>query len=504
MTNAVPAMTIARSIICAAARSPGKLAICSSSRDLTYGELASRIAQVAALAAEEAMLIGGDRVLLIAPNCPEYIEVVAGLSASGAAVVTANPILSLPEIMRILEDCQPKAIWIDPGLAETMEALADLGLPVFTTRGLDYEVRIARYHGAALAELAQGEDCFCICYTSGTTGKPKGVMISHRSRVLTIHSMAAEYGCFGPDDHFLALTPLCHGAGFAFAVAPLLFGGTTSLAHDLRAPAILARLAGGDITGMFIVPTHAKRFLELGQSAPTMVAGHRLKALISNAAAMPQANKRHLVDLFGEGLYHETYGSTEGGIVTNIRPYDQLRKNSSVGTPFPNMEIQLRDDGGNLVVGAGIGELFCRSPYVFSGYLGKSAETEAALNDGWLTVGDIACRDEEGFYYIVDRKSDLIISGGLNVYPKEIEQAAEAVPGLVEGAAVGLSDPEWGEAIHYFYVASGPGDIVPLLNDAFAANLARYKRPKVLVCVDELPRSPAGKLMRNQLSRKVT
>ncbi|WP_373488007.1 class I adenylate-forming enzyme family protein [Blastomonas sp.] len=500
MTDAVPALTIARSIVCAAARAPRKRAICAPSRDLTYGELASRIAQVAALAAEEAMLTRGDLALLIAPNCPEYIELVAGLSASGTAVVTANPMLSPPEILRIVEDCQPRAIWIDPDLAETRDALAATGLPVFATRGMDYEARIARYDGAALAERAQGEDCFGICYTSGTTGKPKGVMISHRSRVLTIHAMAAEYGCFGPDDHFLALTPLCHGAGFAFAVAPLLFGGTTTLAHDLKAPAILARLAEGDVTGLFIVPTHAKWFLELGDTASAMVAGHRLKALISNAAAMPQAHKRHLVDLFGEGLYHETYGSTEGGIVTNIRPQDQLRKHSSVGTPFANMEIQLRDDEGNLVEGAGIGELFCRSPYVFNGYLGKPEETKAALSDGWLTVGDVARRDEEGFYHIVDRKSDLIISGGLNVYPKEIEQAAEAVPGLVEGAAAGVSDAEWGEAIHYYYVASGPDDIAPLLNDAFAANLARYKRPKVLVRIDELPRSPAGKLLRNQLS----
>ncbi len=504
MTNAVPALTIARSILCAATRAPDKRAICSSSRDLTYGELAARIAQVAAFAAEDAMITRSDRALLIAPNCPEYIELVAGLSANGAAVVTANPMLSPPEILRIIEDCEPKAIWIDPRLDEIREALADTGLPVFATRGLDYEASIVRYHGAALAELAKGEDCFGICYTSGTTGKPKGVMISHRSRVLTIHAMAAEYGCFGPDDHFLALTPLCHGAGFAFAVAPLLFGGTTTLAHELKAPDILARLAKGDITGTFIVPTHAMRFLELGDTACSMVAGHRLKALISNAAAMPQPNKRHLVELFGEGLYHETYGSTEGGIVTNIRPRDQLRKNCSVGTPFPNMEIQLRDDEGNLVTGAGTGELFCRSPYVFSGYLGKPEETKAALHDGWLTVGDIAHRDEEGFYHIIDRKSDLIISGGLNVYPREIEQAAQAVPGLVEGAAVGVSDPEWGEAIHYFYVTSGPDNIEPLLNDAFATNLARYKRPKVLVCIGELPRNAAGKLMRNQLLSKAT
>lgn len=502
MHAAVPALTIARGILCAAQRAPQKLAISAAGQHVTYRQLASRIAQVAAWSSAQANLGRGDRAMLIAQNCPEYIELVAGLSANGVAVVTANPVLSAPEIHRIIEDCQPKGIWIDPALTDTLGLVADLGLPVFSARGSDYEVSLARYPGTGIAELAQSDDCFAICYTSGTTGTPKGVMLSHRSRVLTIHAMAAEYGCFGPDDHFLALTPFCHGAGFAFAVAPLLFGGTVSLGQGLKADGLLARLAEGDITGTFIVPTHARRFAELGRAAHELIAGHRLKALISNAAAMPQPNKRHLVDLFGDGLYHETYGSTEGGIVTNIRPDDQLRKNGSVGTPFANMEIQLRDNDGKLVHGAGTGELFCRSPYVFNGYLGKPAETGTALCDGWLTVGDIARRDEEGYYYIIDRKSDLIISGGLNVYPREVEQAVEAVPGLVEGAAVGVTDPEWGEAIYFFYVPGTGRDIANDLRDAFAANLAGYKRPKVLVEVGELPRNASGKLMRRDLKAK--
>lgn len=489
--------TIASHIRNAAAGRESEVAVRSTDCTLSYGALVDRMDRVTAWSSREIGVSG--RVLLIAGNCPEYFELVAGLSQVGLSVVTLNPQLSKDEICAIIDDSEPAAALIEPRLASAWEAARVSDLATFPAKGPDYEGMI----GAVATQQSQpgpkGEDCFAICYTSGTTGKPKGVMLSHRSRVLTIYAMAEAYGCYGSDDNFLALAPFCHGAGFAFAAAPLFVGGTVTLGHQLRGVEILERMGQGDITGVFIVPTHAKRFCTDMEESRRALSGHKLTSLISNAAAMPQALKVALINLFGEGLYHETYGSTEAGIVTNIRPPDQLRKTQSVGLPFPGNIIELRDYEGNVLEGEATGELFSHSPYSFIGYLNREEETRATMYDGWITVGDIAMRDDEGFYHIVDRKSDMIVSGGMNVYPREIEAVAEKDARLIEAAAVGVPDKEWGEAIFLFYVAAGNRDISGDLAELFSTHLAGYKRPKKLIRIEELPRNPGGKILRRSL-----
>jgi long-chain acyl-CoA synthetase len=329
-------------------------------------------------------------------------------------------------------------------------------------------------------------------------------MLSHRSRAVTFFGMAAEYGCYAPEDRFLAVAPLCHGAGFAFAAAALFFGGRCDLLAGFEPERLLERLSADAISGVFLVPTHFHAIFGLGEAALSRHRAPALKAIISNASALPQSTKEKVVALWGEGLLHETYGSTEAGIVTNLRPSDQLRKQQSVGQPFVGTEVRLLDDDGNPVAPGEVGELFSRSPTLFSGYLGKPEETAAAVREGWFSAGDLARADEEGYYSIVDRKKDMIISGGLNIYPREVEEVLVAHPAVREVAVVGVPDPRWGESVVALVTpADGRPLIAGELEGFCRERLAGYKLPRRWEAVDRLPRNAVGKILKTELRARL-
>jgi long-chain acyl-CoA synthetase len=229
---------------------------------------------------------------------------------------------------------------------------------------------------------------------------------------------------------------------------------------------------------------------------------HSLRAVISNAAPLPQAMKEKIVEFFGDGLLHETYGSTEASIVSNLRPPDQLRKQQCVGQPFPYTLVELRDDDGNEVGADEVGELFSRSPYLFDGYWQRPEETEAAYHDGWVTVGDMARRDDEGHLYIVDRKKDMVISGGVNIYPREIEEILFAHPQIADVAVIGVPDDKWGERLKAFVVKGKDAD---LDQDAVIAycegRISSMKTPKEVAFIDLLPRNAGGKVLKTDLRK---
>lgn len=496
-------MTIARGIRCAAVRNPHQLALAMDDTSLTYGQLVRRINKVAALG-QSYGLSDGDRVALVAPNCLDYVELVAGFSELGVIVATLSPRLSRTELHDILDDCIPALIIAHPSCKALVDPDWERDTRILWL-GEIYEAALARASDAAFISTVNEEAPFALAYTSGTTGRPKGVLLSHRSRALTFAAMAAEYRCFGAEDNFLALSPMCHGAGFVFACAALHFGGTTTLFSSQDPEAILHRIGQQDVSGIFIVPTHFARLFDLPSATLDRHRHHGLRTIISNAAALPQTMKEAAIHHFGHGLLNETYGSTEGGIVTNIAPQYLLEKPGSVGLPFPHMEIELRLNDGT-VASAGIpGELFCRGPTLFNGYWNHPAATAETMIDGWVTVGDMAVRDEDGFISIIDRKKDMVITGGINVYPKEIELIIGQVPGVKESAVVGEPSKEWGESLHAFVVRSNGLDVTA---DAVIAackkGLAGYKVPKTVSFVAELPRNAGGKILKAELRDRIT
>lgn len=495
-------LAISRGIRTAAQRFPTNIAIQSDQGSLSYAALVTRMNQIGGAVCGHYGLQAGDVVALIAPNRLEYLEGVAGLSDHGLVVATLNPRLTPAELTAILDDCRPKLVIADPSLEAVRDTLRDFGCPVLVL-GDPYEAMLAKGGSAAPNVPVAEWSSFSICYTSGTTGTPKGVQLPHRSRALVAMASAIEYGCFGPFDRFLSLSPLYHGAGLAFALAAISFGGTCVLFNSADAEPILGRLAQGDITGVFMVPTHFKRLFDLPEKAFDGFAGkHALKTVISNAAALAQAYKVQTVEQFGPGLLHETYGSTEAGIVTNLRPEHVLEKPGSVGTPFIGMDVEIRRADGSACDTGEVGELFARGPYTFNGYLNRPDATNDTIVDGWVTVQDLASIDDEGFITISGRMKDMVVSGGINIYPAEIEAVLAKQPGVADVAIVGLPDDEWGERLHAFLV--GDPTIMPTpeaLKAACKAALSGYKVPRGFTTVAELPRNPSGKILKRELRR---
>jgi long-chain acyl-CoA synthetase len=338
------------------ARTPHKLAIKSDSGTRTYSELADRIDAIKCMARHRWKLNAGDVVALISPNCIEYFEYISALAEVGVAVATVNYRLSALEAQDIILDSGAKLIVYH----QSCEALVPDELE---RQRIDSPVPVA--DGFVDAKISE-ETVFAIPYTSGTTGRPKGVMISHRSRVMTFYGLAAEYPCFSSDCYFLAIAPLCHGAGFAFGYAPLHFGGTVEILPQFDAEQVILKLAEGKADGIFMVPAHFQAIFSLDKEILESVREtHSLKSIISNASALPQPLKKDIVELFGADLLNETYGSTEAGIVTNLKPKYQMRKLNCVGTPFVASEVSLRDESGQEVSVDTPGELVFSWPCSF-------------------------------------------------------------------------------------------------------------------------------------------
>jgi long-chain acyl-CoA synthetase len=492
-------LTVADGIRASAGRTPRAVAVREGERALRYEELRDRMHRVGHAALGGFGLSPGDHVAILAPNRLEYVELVCGLAGVGIAPATVSPRSSHEETRHVVADADARLLFADPSLELLARAVGDeLGIPVVV---LDegYEALLATAAASRPAVEPEEWDTMVVHYTSGTTGEPKGVLVPHRSRTLNYLAMAAEYGCYGPRDQALAVAPLYGGAGLSFALAGLFLGGQTTILPRFDPEPVLESLQTGELTSVFLVPTHFHALFSLGDDRVARAGHGRFKTVISNAAPLSQAMKERIVAAWGPDRLFECYGSTEGGIVSNLPPADQLRKPGSVGLPFPATEVRLLDDDGHAVEVGEVGELYSRSPYLFSGYHNRPEATAATLRDGWFTAGDLARHDEEGYLYLVDRKGDKIITGGFNVFPREVEEVLMRHPGVAEAAVYGLPDERWGEAIHAAVTVEGRAPSTEELRAFCAERLSGYKVPKQVEVIDALPRNAAGKVMRRSL-----
>jgi len=474
-------------------RAPDKVAYVQGERARTYGQLVERIDRIATAMLGGLGLRPGDHAAIIGKNSIEYMEVVFGASRAGVALATINPRLAAPELVAICDDAAAKVLFVDADSAELVRDCDFASVKRVVVLGEDLESLIGAARSPAAWPIVPEWGTFTIPYTSGTTGKPKGVLVSYRSRILTLFGMAVEYGCFGPDDRFLAIAPMCHGAGMIFSLAPVFFGGHCEIMDRFEPEPVMRRLRDGAMTGFFGVPTHFHALMGLEKPVLEAARPGHLHTVISNAAALPQAMKEKLVAYFGGDLLHETYGSTEAGIVTNLRPADQLRKQQCVGQPFPATLVELRRADGTLCNADEVGELYSTSPYLFNGYWQKPEATVEAWHDGWVTVGDMARRDAEGHIYIVDRKKDMVISGGINIYPMRH-------PDIVEVAVVGVPDEKWGERVKAFVVPRPGSRLAVDAVEAFCqGKISPIKIPKDVAFISQLPRNANGKVLKTEL-----
>jgi acyl-CoA synthetase (AMP-forming)/AMP-acid ligase II len=336
-------------------------------------------------------------------------------------------------------------------------------------------------------------------YTSGTTGKPKGALRTTTDPA-TVYALLAELALRPNEEVHLTTGPLYHSGPLAWA----------SLNHTLGCPIIVMRkfdpsswlrlVKEHRVTNTFSAPTQLKRIVSLppGELANADVSS--MRSLVANAAPVPYALKQEVIEKLGDGFLYEVYGSTELGVATVLRPEDQLRKPGSCGQPYGNIEVRIVADDGTDAPTGDPGELFIRTRLAMDGYH-RTDERLSELDDGgWKSVGDVAYRDEDGFLYICDRKKDMVISGGVNIYPAEIEAVLYAHPQILDVAVFGVPDDEWGERV-YAVVQPKPDQTIDLdeLRTFAAARLAGYKQPRDYELRDTLPRTDAGKLLKRVL-----
>lgn len=490
-------MTVQRALGLTARRRATQVAVRHGDTVLTHAEL-DRRAEGIAHGLLALGLARGDRVGVMLPNCVDYIAIAIACAKAALCMVPVNYRFTAAEVQRQLHDSGARAFVHDPTFESQAQCMAqDSGLRMVRL-GTELDALAATRGAAPLPEAAE-DDLFYLGYTSGTTGKPKGAMVTQRNRALAYHYWALEFG-IGPQDVCLHCGPFHHTAPFTFALTQLFMGGQVVILDAFDADAAADALQRHGVTCAFMVPFMLERLLETPVDARSAPA---LRMLISGASPLSTRTKTAVLERFAHTALHEFYGATEAGVVTNLRPEDQLRKTRCVGQPVAEIEIQIRDEQGKPVQAAGvIGDIWMRGPTLFSGYFGAPEKTAEVSDGAWCTLGDIGHLDEEGYLYLVDRRKDVIKSGGVNIYPIEIEEVILREQAVLECAVAGVPDERWGEATCAFLVPREPGESGALMQRVQAlcrAELADYKRPKLFRFLDALPRNANGKVLKREL-----
>ena len=484
---------------------PWKEALVDGAERLTYKTLDESVNRLAhglrALGVEQ-----GSRVAVMMRNCAAYLQTQWAVTRLGATLVQVGYRSKAPEIAYILENSKPVAFVYHRDHEDAVaEAQRSAGLPA--------EAALVRVPDR-LAELLAGGDPAAppplarkwadlpggvMVYTSGTTGKPKGAA-RHLKKNLheAVADLMRQVG-YRHDERHLTVCPLYHSAAPAFTALTYLVGGTVVLRDHFDPEEILATIARERITSSFMVPTMLGRLAALPEDVRKRHDTSSLRWLLSGAAPLPTETARLVEGAFG-GVLYNFYGATETGMVTLALPGEHTRRPGTIGRALGGNEIRLvGEDGRDAPVGA-VGEVWVRNSMIVDGYHGDEAATRKSLQGGFFSVGDMARVDADGYYYLADRKHDMVISGGVNIYPLEIEQHLYGHPAVLEAAVVGVPDPDWGEALKAFVVRR-PG--AELDADGVRAwckrSLADFKCPKAIEFLDALPRNPTGKVLKREL-----
>ncbi len=478
-------------------------------RRLSWGEFDSTINRLAhSLVARG--VTGGSRVALMLPNSTEYLIAQQALSRLGGTAVQIGYRLKPGEIAYILENSQPVATVVHADyLGAMIEARASSGKggPMIVVGEVPSGTRDADEWDRALAAASPempprvrgGDGGGVIVYTSGTTGKPKGANRSWRKTGFeSVADMIYQAG-MRADDRHLVVCPLYHSAAPAFVAIMMSLGATIVLQNHFEPEACLDIIQRERVTCSVMVPTMLIRMSALPKETIAKYNTRSLRWVMSAAAPLTTEAARRFMDLFGPVLWN-FYGATETGLVTLAGPKDHVSRPGTIGRALRGNDIRLLDDAGHQVAVGQVGELYARNSTLIAGYHGNAEATKESQREGFFSVGDIGRVDADGYYYLESRKHDMVISGGVNIYPREIEDHLSTHPAVLEAAVIGVPDPEWGETLRAFIVLrAGQRLTEEEVIDYCRKELADFKRPRKVTFVAELPRNPTGKILKREL-----
>lgn len=510
-------MNLVTSVHDIASQEPHKTAYHFMGKDTAYAEFDQTVAKFAG-ALQDLGVEKGDHVAFLLSNTPHFLISLYATMRLGATAVPINPIYSPDEIAYIVKNSDAKVVVAldkllplvekahsafpavsdyvicvtEPDLAEKLQQL-----PAEAKKKVhEFTELLMKASPVGMEVDLKTDDTAVILYTSGTTGKPKGAMLTHGNLYSNARDVG-EYLKMTPADRVLATLPVFHVFALTVVVnAPLMQGAEIVLVPRFNPKDVFEAVKSEKATVFAGVPTMYNFMYQQPDVDPADFSTVRLA--ISGGSALPVALLHNFENKFNVRV-SEGYGLSEASPVTCFNPVDRERKPGSIGTSIVNVENKVVNELGEEVASGEVGELIVRGPNVMKGYYKMAEETNAAIRDGWLYTGDLARVDEEGYFFIVDRKKDLIIVGGYNVYPREVEEVLFAHPGITEAAVVGLPDPDFGEAVHAYVVLKDQNLTTDELQSYCAEHLAKYKVPKHFEVLDELPKNTTGKILRRAL-----
>jgi long-chain acyl-CoA synthetase len=495
-------MNLAQNLETSAFLFPNRPAIREGGMEISYAQLNDRANRVATGLIKMGVK-PGDHVALCTLNSADWISFYFGVLKMGAVAVTLSGVLTGDELLNLVNHSKPQLIFTVEAKLKDLEKLKGAGglEKVICSGGdLDLPHLIEMGSGSFKAIERDRVDTAAILYTGGTTGIPKGVMLTHEGINFSSHSIA-YYERSTENDFALCFLPFNHVFGQIHIMnATILSAGCLEILPTFDLERILEALEAGRITKFFAVPTVYVRLLTLDNLKKKL---GRLRYCFSAAASMAMEIVKQWKERTGLTI-SESYGLTEAMPVSYNHYYHDRHVVGSVGPPVHGVEVQIRDRSGNLVEQGGEGEICVRGRNVMKGYLNNPEGTRSAFWEGdWVRTGDIGLFDPDGYLYIVDRLKDLIITGGENVYPREVEEQFYKRPEVEECAVIGLPDKEWGERVTAFIVAKPGHSIVPEeLKSFLKSRLSPFKVPKEYIAVRELPKSPAGKILKREVKKR--
>jgi long-chain acyl-CoA synthetase len=503
-------MNIADALLAVARYLPSQPAVTAGKQTVTYGGFADRILRIAGALRRERGLAAGERVVLCMENGGEFLEVLFACWAAGLTVVPANAKLHARELAHIAENCGARLLFTTPTLIGQLAPLADELEHLDDVICSEDEVYRALRAGDPIAcQPQEPTDTAWIFYTSGTTGRPKGATLTHRNLLFMAHCYYADIGYLDETDTKLHAAPLSHGSGL-YAIPHMLRGGHQVVLPSFDPGSLLDAVAHYPNVTMFGAPTMVTRLVTNPsiEHADT----RNLKTLYYGGGPMYVADLQKALRLLGPKLF-QLYGQGESPMtITGLsrRQHAEcdhpryLERLGSCGVARTGVAIKVVDDEDRELPTGEVGEIITKSGCVMAGYWGNEAATAETLRGGWLHTGDVGSIDADGFLTLRDRSKDLIISGGTNIYPREIEEVLLTHPAVVECSVVGQPHPDWGEEVVAFVVARSGQAVEPATLDRLCLDrIARFKRPKHYRFVDGLPKNNYGKVLKTELRKSL-